>query len=131
MCRPAATSSRSASTRCAAASSSAPADTDLFGVRPGRLVTRNHDLITVIQYGLGIFSTTSGAFPGYGSYQVLRAPKPPAAAAGTSDQTTSIIGFTSGRGTVVEIGLPGFGASLAGNVDAQELVGRLWTVLGP
>jgi hypothetical protein len=117
-----------------ASSPSAPASTDLFGVRPGPLVSHSHDLITVIDDGLGIFSTTSGAFPGFSSFQPLHPPRAAVAAggtsaAGTSDQTTSIIGFPLGRGTVVEIGLPGFGSALAGNVDAQELVGRLWTVL--
>jgi hypothetical protein len=109
---------------------SAPADTDLFGVRAGRLVIGNHDLITKIIDRLGIFSTTSGAFPGYSSFVVLQSPRPAMSSAGTSDQTTSIIGFGFGRGTVVEVGLAGFGSSLASNVDAQEFVGQLWGVLG-
>jgi hypothetical protein len=109
---------------------SAPTDADLFGVRVGKLVTGNRDLITVVTDRLGIFSATSGAFPGYSSYAVLQPPRPALSSAGTSDQTLSIVGFGSGRGTVVEIGLPGFGSSLAGNVDAQEFVGRLWSVLG-
>jgi hypothetical protein len=94
------------------------------------VVTGNRDLITVVTDRLGIFSTTSGAFPGYSSYAVLQPPQPALSSAGTSDQTLSIVGFGSGRGTVVEIGLPGFGTSVAGNVDAQEFVGRLWSVLG-
>jgi hypothetical protein len=31
---------------------------------------------------------------------------------------------------VVDLGPRGFGSSLATNVDAQQLLGRLWTVLG-
>jgi hypothetical protein len=111
-----------------------PFGTDIFGARPGSLVTNNRDFILTIKDGLGIFATTSGAFSGFRTFQPfgdLPAPAGPiASAAGTSNQTPSIIGFPLGRGTVVEVGLPGFGMSLAGgNTDAQELVQRLWTVL--
>jgi hypothetical protein len=109
---------------------SAAADADLFGVRVGRLVTGNRELITSIVDHLGLFFTGSGAFPGYSSFAVLQPPRAPLSSAGTSDQTLSIVGFGLGRGTVVEVGLAGFGASLSGNVDAQEFVGRLWEVLG-
>lgn len=104
------------------------ASTDLFGVAAADLA-RSHDLITVIRDGLHIFSSTSGAFPGFNTFQPLHAPHPPASAAGTSDATTSIIGIRVGRGTVVEVGLPGFGAALANNVDAQEFLGSLWSRL--
>ncbi|MFL5831003.1 MAG: FlgD immunoglobulin-like domain containing protein [Solirubrobacteraceae bacterium] len=109
---------------------SAPADADLFGVRAGKLVVGNHDLIAVITNHLGIFSTTSYAFPGYSSFAVLQPPRPPEASAGTGKDTLSIVGFGVGRGTVVEVGLAGFGSSLAHNVDAQEFIGGLWTLLG-
>jgi FlgD Ig-like domain len=109
---------------------SAATDADLFGVRTGKLVVRNHDLIAVINDHLGIFSTTSLAFPGYSSFVVLQPPRAAAASAGTSKETLSIVGFGVGRGSVVEVGLAGFGSSLAHNVDAQEFVGRLWTVFG-
>lgn len=113
----------------------APAAADAFGARPGQVVSRSGDLIFVIQDQLGIFSSTSGALPGYREFQPFAAAvaspaQPISSAAGTSSSTQSIIGFHFGRGIVVEIGLPGFGSSVARNVNAQELVGRLWSVLG-
>ena len=117
-----------------AADPTGPAATDIFGARPGPLVADSRDLILVLKDRLGIFSTTSGAFPGFHSFQPFESVAPPAGAiastAGTSNSSAAIIGFPLGRGIVVEIGLPGFEASLArGNPDTQELVRRLWTVL--
>ena len=113
------------------------AATDIFGARPGAVIPRSGGLILVLHDGLGIFTTTSQAFPGFKSFQPITPPdaaaSAPSSAAGTSDSNVSIVGFKVGRGTVVEVGLPGFGASLAPsahNVDAQELVRQLWTVLG-
>jgi hypothetical protein len=109
---------------------SAPAQRDAFGARPGPLVTGNDELITTLQDPLGIFSTTAGAFGGVGSYQTIEPPSPASASmAGVGDGAPSIIGFHLGRGTVVEIGLPDFSASLASNVDSQELIDRLWQLL--
>ena len=102
------------------------ASTDLFGVAAASIVARSHDLITVIRDDLHIFTATSGAFPGFTMFQPLHAPHPPASAAGTSNSLTSIIGMHVGRGTLVEIALPGFGAAVAHNVDAQEFLGTLW-----
>jgi hypothetical protein len=110
---------------------SAPAPADIFGVKPGSEITHAHDLITVARDELGIFSSTSGALPGYQSYEQLApGPIPFASAAGVGGQAASVAGFRLGQGIVVEIGLEGFGTSLARNVDAQELIGRLWQVLG-
>jgi len=110
-----------------------PAAADIFGAQPGPLVAHNQELILVGEDRLGIFSTTSGAFRGFSSYQPFTTVVSPggqiASAAGTSRSTSSIIGFPVGRGLVVEIGLPGFGASLAANPDTQELVTQLWSVL--
>jgi len=78
-----------------------------------------------------IFSTTSGVFSGYRSYQQLApGPAPFASAAGVGGGAAAIAGYRLGHGVVVEIGLVGFGQSLARNVDAQELIARLWQVLG-
>jgi hypothetical protein len=111
-----------------ASSPSGLASTDLFGVAAASLA-RSHDLITVIRDNLHIFATTSGAFPGFTTFQPLHAPRPPASAAGTSSATTSIIGVPVGRGTLVEVALPGFGTAVTRNVDAQEFLGSLWTFL--
>jgi hypothetical protein len=111
----------------------AAARADIFGAQPGPLVTGNHELITQISDALRIFTGTSLAFPGYRSFQGFRSVAPPAkilSAAGTTSSTPAIIGYRLGNGVVVNIGLAGFGSSLATNVDARELVNRLWKVLG-
>jgi hypothetical protein len=110
---------------------SAAAAQDIFGARPGAVLTNVRDLIAVTGDQIGIFSTTSGVFPGYRSYeQFAPGPQPFASAAGVGGGAAAIAGYRLGHGIVVEIGLVGFGASLARNVDAQELIARLWQVLG-
>lgn len=111
---------------------SAPAATDALGARPGQLVSHNNQLLLVIRDGLGIFSSTSGAFTGFASFQPYGSVAVPGgivSAAGTSDTSKAIIGYRLGRGTVVDIGLSTFGTSLAHGADPQELIRRLWTVL--
>jgi hypothetical protein len=112
----------------------APTAADVLGARPGAVVRqRPSDFISVISDQLGIFSGTAGVFQGFGSYQPFAPPTPPArllSAAGATATSPSIIGYATGRGVVVDIGLPGFGSILPHNVDAQELIGRLWKVLG-
>ncbi len=109
-----------------------PSSPDALGARPAALVSHSTDLITESRDGLGIFSGTAGTFPGFHSYQAIPSVAPPAqivSAAGVSDTQPSIIGYRLGRGVVVEVGLPGLGSTLAQNVNSQELVNRLWTVL--
>ncbi len=110
---------------------SSPTSADVFGARPGTVVTHNTDLITVIKDGLRIFSGTAGAFQGYRSFEPIQvtAPGRLLSAAGTTNTTPAIVGYQLGRGAVVDIGLVGFGTSLAHNVDARELVSRLWMLL--
>ena len=79
----------------------------------------------------GLFNGTSGAFPGFRSYVPIT---PPATAsqlssAGVTSTAPSIVGYRLGRGIVVEIGLPGFGARMNGSLDVQELTRRIWTIL--
>jgi hypothetical protein len=110
----------------------AAATTDALGARPGALVSHGNELLAVIRDGLGIFSGTSGAFTGYRSYQPFASLAPPArilSAAGAAPSAPSIIGYRLGRGTVVDVGLAGFGSSLARNIDAKELLGRVWKLL--
>lgn len=114
-----------------ASGATAPAAADIFGLRPGAL-TRTHDLITVSDDRLGIFAATSGALPGFGVLQPFTAGPGTslASAAGAGSGGAAVAGIRLGNGLVVEVGLPGFGLALAHDVDAQELVGRLWQVLG-
>jgi hypothetical protein len=110
----------------------APSPTDALGARPRPVVSRNSELIGVLTDGLGIFSTTSGVFTGFDSYQPfapLVSGEEIASEAGVSSSSPSIIGYRLGRGTVVDIGLPGFGSRLAHDVDAKELIDQVWTVL--
>jgi hypothetical protein len=109
-----------------------PAAFDVLGARPGPLVAGSSALITVIHDGLGIFTGTSGAFPGYSSFQpftAVQVPQGPSSLAGTTPTSASIIGYRLGHGIVVDVGLVGFGSSLEHNVNSQQFVGRLWQVL--
>jgi hypothetical protein len=110
----------------------APAVTDILGAERGP-VRSGGGVILSIKDELGIFTGTSGAF-GSGAYQPFTRPPTPGqeivSAAGTSDTSAAIAGYRLGRGIVVDIGLVGFGPSLAGSVDAQELTHQLWKVLG-
>jgi hypothetical protein len=109
-----------------------PASSDPFGAKPGPVVLRSNNLITVFRDGLGIFSQTSGAFPGFHNYQSIpsvAAPGQVASEAGATTGTPSIVGYRLGRGIVVDIRLIGFGSSLAHNVNAQELTNSLWRLL--
>lgn len=107
-----------------------PAATDALGAQVGA-VTGGGGVILVIQDGMGLFNGTSGTF-GSGRYQPI-AVSPPGklvSSAGVSATSAAIVGYRLGRGTVVDVGLVGFGSSLAANVGAQELTRQLWTVLG-
>jgi FlgD Ig-like domain len=108
-----------------------PTSADALSARPGTLVTHNTDLITVIEDQLHIFSATSGAFQGYSSFEPIQVVPPGKllSAAGNTNTTPSIVGYQLGRGDVIDIGLVGFGSSLAYNVDAKELVQTLWGLL--
>jgi hypothetical protein len=105
---------------------------DIFGAHPGALTATHGALILAGRDQLHLFSGTSGAFRGFPAYQPVTSVTPPltiASAAGTTTSSSAIVGFGLGRGIVIEVGLPGFGAALARNVDAQEILSRLWTVL--
>ena len=109
------------------------AATDILGARPGALVSHNSEAIVVTgRDRLGLFRGTSGAFSGFGSFEPILAVAPPgriASAAGTTAQTPTIVGYRLGSGIVVDIGLPTFTASLGRDVDTQELLRRLWSIL--
>jgi FlgD Ig-like domain len=111
---------------------SSPSATDVFGARPAALVNDNHDLITVIRDGLGIFSGTSQAFSGYRAFQPIAPPESAKLLSEAGTATTpqpAIAGFGVGKGFVVDMALGGFAQSLQHNVDGQDLMRRLWTVL--
>jgi hypothetical protein len=113
----------------AALDPSAAASVDALGARPGRLVSHVTDPILVSTDKLNLFSSTSGAFQGYSEYQPFTVPGAASSEAGLTTSESAIVGYHLGRGTVVEIGLVGFGSSLRTNTDAQALILRLWQVL--
>ncbi|HEY2258079.1 MAG TPA: FlgD immunoglobulin-like domain containing protein [Solirubrobacteraceae bacterium] len=109
-----------------------PGATDIFGARPGAVVASRGALILVDTDRLHVFSGTSGALRGYRSYQrfaPVTSSGPAASSAGVATGQPAIIGYRVKLGTVLDIGLPGFAASLAHNFDARQLLGRIWTVL--
>jgi hypothetical protein len=110
----------------------APGATDVLGARPGALVASHGALILTGRDRLHIFTGTSGALRGYPSYQRF-APTTSygavASAAGATTAAPSIIGYRLSKGIVIDIGLPGFGSSLARNLDARQLVSSVWRVI--
>ncbi|HEY2160324.1 MAG TPA: FlgD immunoglobulin-like domain containing protein [Solirubrobacteraceae bacterium] len=115
----------------AAQDPSAPSSADALGAAPRPVVSHNADVIGVLTDGLGVFSSTSGVFTGLRSYQPF-AQRPGTSfstEAGVSPTAPAIVGYRLGRGTVVDVGLPGFASYLARDLDARELLGQAWTVL--
>ncbi len=102
---------------------------DLFGASRGPLTPTGGALITELADDLHLFGGAV-AFTGFNEYQPI---EPPAgvhvSAAGIANGSPAIVAFPVGAGTVVEVGLPGFGASLARDVDSQELLGNVWHLL--
>jgi hypothetical protein len=115
-----------------ARAASAASAADVLGARPGRIVAARGALILAGRDGLHIFSGTSGAFRGFGRSEQFSPTGPTGPVASLAGATTfapSIIGYRLGRGIVVDVGLPGFGASLRRNFDSRQLVGQIWTVV--
>ena len=103
--------------------------TDIFGAQRGPLTSTDGALITELEDELGLFRGTT-VFTGFTRYQPI---EPPAgasvSAAGVANGSAAIVAYRLGSGTVIQVGLPGFGASLARNVDSQELLDSAWSVL--
>ena len=108
-----------------------PSAADIFGITAGPGAPTG-GLITAAGDALGLFSGTSGALPGFGRATPLTAPAGASfgSAATTGSGATAIGGLALGRGWVTEVGLPDFAAHLRDNVDAQELLARMWQLLG-
>jgi hypothetical protein len=111
----------------AALDPSAAASVDALGARPGP-VQHVNGLLAFTKDDLGIF-TTGGTFQGYSDYQPFTVAGGASSQAGTTTNAPAIVGYHLGRGTVVEVGLVGFGSSLRTNTDAQAFILRLWQVL--
>ncbi len=112
-------------------SPTAPRTADVLGARPGAVTPTRGALILVVRDGLHIFAGASGALRA-GSFQPFSGVTPPlriVSAAGVSAAHPTIIGYRLGRGLVVDVGLPGFGSSLARSFDARQLLARIWSLL--
>jgi hypothetical protein len=104
-------------------------DSDPFGAHPGAVSPVGGNLIAVIDDQLHLFGSDL-AFPGFRAYGLIIPPNGvPTSLAGPANSTPTIVGLRFGRGIVVEVGLPGFAATLRGNVDSQDLVDRVWQLL--
>ena len=114
----------------------APASVDALGARPdppsgSRATPRSRSSATT--WGSS-GSPGAAVLSGYSSYQpTLPGPAPPAlldrVGRGRQRDLAGASSATSWCG-LIDIGLPGFGSSLAHNAGARELVKRVWTVLG-
>jgi FlgD Ig-like domain len=105
---------------------------DFLDARPLPVKRTHGQLLLSQQDKLGIFRSGANALSGYRTYQPFGSLQPPAhllSAAGVSNRSPAVIGYGLGRGLVVDIGLPGFGSSLAHAVQARELLGRVWSLL--
>ncbi len=105
---------------------------DSLQARPGAVAPTGGSLLLVDRNGQHLFASRSEALNGFRTYQAFGPVQAPAhllTSAGVSPGTPAVIGYSLGRGSVVDVGLPGFGSALAHNVTAQGLVGRVWTLL--
>jgi hypothetical protein len=112
---------------------SQPSATDIFGARPGPLVTGNRILAVKFSDPFGLFSTGSGTFSRLRSFRAIEPPvgaTGQASIAGIAVQQPAIAGFPVGKGAVVEIGLDDFGLRLASDPDFRALLARTWRLLG-
>ncbi len=110
---------------------SGPGATDALGASFGP-IAQGGGLIALANDDLGIFTGTAGVLTIPGSYEPITGVAQPgqiASRAVTSSGAQPIVGYRLGRGVVIDVALKGFASSLAGNVDAQEVLSRIWTVL--
>lgn len=107
----------------------APLSPDPFGAHHGAVSTTAGELITGQSDPLALFGP-SMALTGFQDFQTITPPNGVAAStAGVAAAAPAIIGFHSGKGAVVEVGLPRFASSLRGNVGSQQLLGQVWKLL--
>jgi flagellar hook assembly protein FlgD len=111
---------------------SGPHPVDSLQARPEAVRPTGRSLLLVDRNGQHLFASRSEALSGFHSFQAFGPVQAPAhllTSVGVSPSTPAVIGYALGRGTVVDVGLPGFGSALTHNVTAQGFVGRVWTQL--
>jgi flagellar hook assembly protein FlgD len=106
---------------------------DDLEARPGRVETARGSLVLVDKNNQGLFGPTAQAISGFHRLQIfgpVAAPAKLLTSAGIAPSSPSVIGYSLGKGAVVDVGLVGFGAKVGSNVNAQELIRRAWSFLG-
>jgi hypothetical protein len=104
--------------------------TDLFDAARGPITPTGGELISSVSAdAFGLFHD-AGEFGGFSQYQPIRPPAGVAAGAvsalGIGSSAPAIVAFHYGSGTVVEVGLSAFAASLAHNPDSASLLNNIW-----
>jgi len=107
--------------------------TDLYGAARGPMTPTGGELISSVSAdAFGLFHD-AGEFGGFSQYQPIRPPTGVAAGAvsavGIGSDAPAIVAFHYGSGSVVEVGLSGFAASLAHNPDSASLLNNAWQLL--
>jgi hypothetical protein len=109
-----------------------PAATDALGARLGGVASKTVAPVTVTSDGLGLFTGVAAPLAGFRTYQPVLSVVPPGrveSSAGPSGGSPAIVGYGLGDGIVVDLGVPGFGAALASDAGAQQLIGQIWKVV--
>ncbi len=105
---------------------------DMLLARPDAVRSTGGALLLVDRNRQGLFSSSAQALSGFRRFQAFGPVQAPArllTSAGVSPGAPAVIGYALGRGGVVDVGLSGFGAALARNVTARDLVDRAWRLL--
>jgi hypothetical protein len=111
---------------------SGPHSVDSLQARPEAVRPTGGSLLIVDRNHQRLFASRSEALSGFRRFQAFGPVQAPAhllTSVGVSPSTPAVIGYALGRGTVLDVGLPGFGSALAHNVTARGLVGRVWAQL--
>jgi FlgD Ig-like domain/N,N-dimethylformamidase beta subunit-like, C-terminal len=121
----------------------APSSADAFGARVGLPAAKTAAPVTVTRDGLGLFTGVSAPLSGFRAYQPIVSVLAPGrvessagagasvgGAAGTAGGGgAAVVGYRLGTGIVVDLGVPGFGAALAHDRDAAQLMNRILEVV--
>lgn len=109
------------------------AASDLFGAHRGSITPTGGELISSVSADSFNLFVNAGEFGGFSQYQPIT---PPASAVGGAvsaigigSAAPAIVGFHYGSGTVIEVGLAGFTASLAHSGDSQQFLANAWQLL--
>jgi hypothetical protein len=98
---------------------------DALGATRGTPVDHNQAPLIATVDQLGIFQNSLPAYPSYQPLPSVTSPSQILAAAGAKPNQPSIIGYDLGRGTVFQVAVVGFGASLSRSAAARALTARI------